>query len=76
MPQLGFEPTTPVFERSKTVHALDRAVTVIGTKECYWSKFTSFRKLHATNLRYFIWWCDTNTNAVSANTNVRTGCTH
>jgi hypothetical protein len=30
MLQVGFEPTTPVFERAKTVHALDRAVTVIG----------------------------------------------
>jgi hypothetical protein len=28
MPRVGFEPTTP--ERAKTVHALDRAVTVIG----------------------------------------------
>jgi hypothetical protein len=26
----GFEPTTPVFERAKTVHALDRAAIVIG----------------------------------------------
>jgi hypothetical protein len=24
MPQVGFEPTIPVFERTKTVHALDR----------------------------------------------------
>jgi hypothetical protein len=30
MPQVGFEPTTPVFERAKSVHALDRASTVIG----------------------------------------------
>jgi hypothetical protein len=30
MPRVGFESTTPVFERSKTVHALDRAATVIG----------------------------------------------
>jgi hypothetical protein len=27
---VGFEPTIPAFERTKTVHALDRAVTVIG----------------------------------------------
>jgi hypothetical protein len=26
----GFEPTTPVFQRAKTVHVLDRAATVIG----------------------------------------------
>jgi hypothetical protein len=30
MPRLGFDPTIPVFERAKTVHALDRAATVIG----------------------------------------------
>jgi hypothetical protein len=30
MPQVGFEPKVLVFERAKTVHALDRAVTVIG----------------------------------------------
>jgi hypothetical protein len=34
MPQVGFEPTIPVFERAKTVHALDRAATVIGSR-CY-----------------------------------------
>jgi hypothetical protein len=32
MPRVGFEPTTPVFERAKTVYALDRAATVIGIK--------------------------------------------
>jgi hypothetical protein len=30
MPQVGFEPTIPVFERTKTVHTSDRAATVIG----------------------------------------------
>jgi hypothetical protein len=30
MPRVGFEPTIPAFERAKTVHALDRAATVIG----------------------------------------------
>jgi hypothetical protein len=29
MPWVGFEPTTLVFERAKTIHALDRAATVI-----------------------------------------------
>jgi hypothetical protein len=29
MPRLGIYPTIPVFERAKTVHALDRAATVI-----------------------------------------------
>jgi hypothetical protein len=31
MPRMGFEPTIPVFERAKTVHALDRAATVFGS---------------------------------------------
>jgi hypothetical protein len=30
MPQLGFEPTTPVFEWVKTIYALDCAGTMIG----------------------------------------------
>jgi uncharacterized membrane protein len=30
MPRVWFKPTTPVFERVKTVHALARAATVIG----------------------------------------------
>jgi hypothetical protein len=30
MLRVGFEPRIPVFERAKTVHALDRAATVIG----------------------------------------------
>jgi hypothetical protein len=29
MPRVGIEPTTPVFEREKTIHALDRAANVI-----------------------------------------------
>jgi hypothetical protein len=31
MPWVGFEPTIPASERAKTVHALDRAATVIGS---------------------------------------------
>jgi hypothetical protein len=30
MPQAGFKPMIPMFERQKTVYALDRAATVIG----------------------------------------------
>jgi hypothetical protein len=30
--ELGFEPTIPVFERAKTVHALDRAAAEIGSR--------------------------------------------
>jgi hypothetical protein len=29
MPRVGFEPTIEVFERTKTIHVLDRAATVI-----------------------------------------------
>jgi hypothetical protein len=32
MPGVGFEPTTPVFERATTVHASDRGATVIGVR--------------------------------------------
>jgi hypothetical protein len=31
MLRVEFEPTIPVFEQAKTVHALDRAATVIGS---------------------------------------------
>jgi hypothetical protein len=30
MPRVGFKPTIPVFERAKTVRALDREATAIG----------------------------------------------
>jgi hypothetical protein len=35
IPRVGLEPTIPMFERAK---ALDRAATVIGTNNSYWSK--------------------------------------
>jgi hypothetical protein len=35
MPQVGFEPTIPVFEWVKTVHALDRSATGIGFDAMY-----------------------------------------
>jgi hypothetical protein len=34
MPEVGFEPTIPVLERAKAVHALDRAATVISFFVC------------------------------------------
>jgi hypothetical protein len=34
MPRVGFEPTILVCKQTKTVHALDRASTVIGDKAC------------------------------------------
>jgi hypothetical protein len=33
MPEVEFEPAIPVFERAKTVYALDRAPTAIGAHE-------------------------------------------
>jgi hypothetical protein len=39
MPWVGLEPTIPTFERAKTVHALDRAVTVISVKRIYRQKY-------------------------------------
>jgi hypothetical protein len=38
--RVGFEPSMPVFKRVKTVHALDRAATVIGP-----DKYTAFRNV-------------------------------
>jgi hypothetical protein len=35
MTWVGFEPTIPVLERAKTVHALDRAATLIGKISLY-----------------------------------------
>jgi hypothetical protein len=32
MPRVGFDPTTLVLDRAKTVHALDGAAAVIGAK--------------------------------------------
>jgi hypothetical protein len=52
MPQVGFELTIPAFERAKTVHALDRAATVIGSHPLTRTKFKSFH--HRGNLIYHI----------------------
>jgi hypothetical protein len=35
MSQVGLEPTIPAFEGAKTVHALDRAATVIDNIQSY-----------------------------------------
>jgi hypothetical protein len=63
---MGFEPTIPVFERAKTVHALDRAAAVIG---CCWmyrdilvidvlfhSIRPSFLPLFLLLYFYFVYW--------------------
>jgi hypothetical protein len=42
MPWVGFEPPIPALERAKTVHALDRAATVIGKSntEHFWHRYS------------------------------------
>jgi hypothetical protein len=47
---VGFEPMTPVFERAKTVHALDRVATVIGRTRRYMTQKSD---------EYCIMGCDT-----------------
>jgi hypothetical protein len=39
MPRVRFEPTIPMFERAKTVHALDHEATVFGYLRHYISLF-------------------------------------
>jgi hypothetical protein len=47
MPQMGFELTISVFERAKTVYALDHAATVIGIS---FHNATEFPKTHPGEL--------------------------
>jgi hypothetical protein len=61
MPCVGFKPTTPAFERAKTIHALDWAATVIGDAHkalamllllfinCNWAKTTKRGALSINN---------------------------
>jgi hypothetical protein len=44
MPHVGFEPTIPVFDKAKTIHALDRAATVFGGIY-YWGLLTNSMEL-------------------------------
>jgi hypothetical protein len=43
MPEVEFEPTNPVFEWVRTVHALDRAASVIGPYTVYAALFMILR---------------------------------
>jgi hypothetical protein len=47
---LGFEPTIPVFELEKTVHALDRAATVTGFGNITLSNFFTVTSLDETSV--------------------------
>jgi hypothetical protein len=53
IPQVGFELTIPLFERATTVHALNRAATVIGVDPIYfflwlYSPIFGLGRLHET----------------------------
>jgi hypothetical protein len=52
MPRVGFELTIPAFERGKTVHALDRAATVIGI---YCEELTQIKIYNATATELSTW---------------------
>jgi hypothetical protein len=49
---MGFKPTTPVFERAKTVHALDRVATVIGSLAT--NGFTKFKVSRRKSVRKLV----------------------
>jgi hypothetical protein len=59
MLEVVFELTTPVFEQAKTVHALDSAVTVIGTR---WSIFIKCvpvnRYIRSSKLNFLVSRCN------------------
>jgi hypothetical protein len=54
MPWVGFKPTIPVFERGKTVHALDHVTTVIGQSQYLCCCFICKRSLHICFYRSFL----------------------
>jgi hypothetical protein len=49
MPPVGFEPTVSVLERTKTVHTVDRAATVIS--QCYIIRAMKLRTIGWTVMR-------------------------
>jgi hypothetical protein len=49
MPRVGFELTIPVFDRAKTIHALDCAATVIGTWKLHTVNCVCVNGLEITN---------------------------
>jgi hypothetical protein len=56
MPQVGFEPTIPVFERAKTFHVIDRAATVIGYKIFRSMKLKPVPKTMCShNIKEYMW---------------------
>jgi hypothetical protein len=54
---VGFKPTIPIFERVKTVHALECAITVFGSlathsNKCYGNIFTELQITLCYTLHY------------------------
>jgi hypothetical protein len=58
MPQVEFEPTIPGIERVKTIHALDRAATVIGDHYiwCRRNSRTQFQTKERCMNNHYIWY--------------------
>jgi hypothetical protein len=55
MTRVGYEPMIQAFERAKTVHALDRAVTVIDKNEILTLPYTTWPILLATtSILFFV----------------------
>jgi hypothetical protein len=63
MPQVRLEPMIPVFERAKTVHALDRAATVIAglVLHFHWNRMSVGRCMLSEclfwSLMCYAYWC-------------------
>jgi hypothetical protein len=57
MHRVGFEPMIPVCERTKTVHTLDRAATVIGQLIVYLSLTRSTGLIKCSTLRMLLDTC-------------------
>jgi hypothetical protein len=68
MPSVRFEPTIPVFERAKTVHALDRAATVIGSRsrpvEIYLQSSIRLHSLVLKQRKNFNFYCSLETRNI------------
>jgi hypothetical protein len=58
MPGVGFEPKTEVFERAKTVRALETAASVIASYNCKSLLATLTRLLYAPQHAHDVALCD------------------
>jgi hypothetical protein len=54
MPRVGLEPTTPVFKRAKTVHAFDRAATVIGNNPAYFPNVHKHERMKMQDIKFLL----------------------